>query len=540
MVLRSDDWNQESPSDFCQELKLFIKIIYVLTGSCAIDMDRSSLIAALKPVSQVAGYLSIIAWLFAQLPQVIKNYRDKSVEGLSLAFLGCWFMGDLLNFTSCLMSNALPFQTLLSGYYIIIDGVLAGQYYYYSRVYEKSKDHSRRLKRSQRMKDVRSPKTALRERLTTRQPRQSAAPNSDNVNITPSAVPIEHIPADIPAAAGGQMNVNPSSFGKLISSSFILGFSKANGLPIPTQSEPTRQSAFDQIISFFFHLLGNMDRQGVAKLLAWACTFLYLSSRIPQIITNHKLHSTRGISINLFMAAISGNLLYSISLCTSEGALVGGEVSNQFWTQELSYLAGSIGTVIFDLIVLFQWYSWDYGRQVNHGSRSGKLVTSPSPIAGKRAPIMIHKKMSSKVQNKIAMSIASSSTLDCKPIVILSPKHARKLSELTPLSPIDFLIEDLMGPRNKASVPIAADNLSSLKNQTTHKAMKKWAESATVIIGDDDDDIQFGSSADENAHINHFSRQKNHQTQHHGDSPLLSLHTNRGSYGSFAYHDHLE
>lgn len=38
------------------------------------------------------GYLSILSWLCAQLPQVITNYQNSSVDGLAPMFLANWFM----------------------------------------------------------------------------------------------------------------------------------------------------------------------------------------------------------------------------------------------------------------------------------------------------------------------------------------------------------------------------------------------------------------------------------------------------------------
>jgi hypothetical protein len=38
------------------------------------------------------GYLSILSWLCAQLPQIITNYQNSSIEGLSPLFLTNWFM----------------------------------------------------------------------------------------------------------------------------------------------------------------------------------------------------------------------------------------------------------------------------------------------------------------------------------------------------------------------------------------------------------------------------------------------------------------
>ena len=40
----------------------------------------------------ISGYLSILSWLCAQLPQIISNYQNGSVDGISPTFLTNWFM----------------------------------------------------------------------------------------------------------------------------------------------------------------------------------------------------------------------------------------------------------------------------------------------------------------------------------------------------------------------------------------------------------------------------------------------------------------
>ena len=40
-----------------------------------------------ETISTLLGYSSILAWLGAQLPQLVENWRNGSVEGLALPFL---------------------------------------------------------------------------------------------------------------------------------------------------------------------------------------------------------------------------------------------------------------------------------------------------------------------------------------------------------------------------------------------------------------------------------------------------------------------
>jgi uncharacterized protein with PQ loop repeat len=44
-------------------------------------------------VALTLGLLSVISWGVAEVPQIITNYRHKSTEGLSIAFLMTWIVG---------------------------------------------------------------------------------------------------------------------------------------------------------------------------------------------------------------------------------------------------------------------------------------------------------------------------------------------------------------------------------------------------------------------------------------------------------------
>ncbi|KAJ7430739.1 PQ loop repeat-domain-containing protein [Mycena galericulata] len=82
-------------------------------------------------LSDLLGYSSILCWLGAQFPQVLENIRRKSCEGLALPFLANWFLGDASNLLGCLLTHQLPFQTWLAAYFVSVDLLLVGQYWYY-------------------------------------------------------------------------------------------------------------------------------------------------------------------------------------------------------------------------------------------------------------------------------------------------------------------------------------------------------------------------------------------------------------------------
>ncbi|ODQ81026.1 hypothetical protein BABINDRAFT_160446 [Babjeviella inositovora NRRL Y-12698] len=84
-------------------------------------------------VSSAFGAISISIWMCATLPQLLQNYKAKSTKGISIHFLGLWFLGDALNFTGCLLTGQLLFQTLLAGFFVFSDSMLLLQRHYYLR-----------------------------------------------------------------------------------------------------------------------------------------------------------------------------------------------------------------------------------------------------------------------------------------------------------------------------------------------------------------------------------------------------------------------
>lgn len=60
--------------------------------------------------------MSIACWTIVFLPQIYENYCLRSGEGLSLALLVIWFLGDVLNLFGATMAGLLPTVALLAAY----------------------------------------------------------------------------------------------------------------------------------------------------------------------------------------------------------------------------------------------------------------------------------------------------------------------------------------------------------------------------------------------------------------------------------------
>lgn len=67
-----------------------------------------------KPFIESLGYCALVTESMLGLPQVIKNYKNRSVKGMSLSMVLMWLGGDTFK-TGYFISNAVPYQFWLCG-----------------------------------------------------------------------------------------------------------------------------------------------------------------------------------------------------------------------------------------------------------------------------------------------------------------------------------------------------------------------------------------------------------------------------------------
>lgn len=341
---------------------------------------------ALSTISKVSGILSLSVWLFAQLPQIIENHLNESVSGVSLLFLICWIGGDATNLIGCILTRALPFQTCLAAYYCFIDCILSLQYWYYTKVYPRHKTHHNLLQ---------SP-NFLRPSTSNKSTNHSTRRNRFDQDLSRSPMEISTSIMDVAQGNGhrghDQKRIHEGSFiHKILGATFIAGSlpKQAHSMPIPNpQSAAVEDSTFQSWIGFakcWLHKLVivilaiplhsfkfRYSPEDIGMISAWTCSTLYVSSRAPQIIKNFKLKSTRGITVYLFVFAMLGNIFYTISivldlyLLSLNKSYFGEDGDSKFkevFMDQLPFIVGSSGTVLFDSIIIFQcWlYSFNSG-----------------------------------------------------------------------------------------------------------------------------------------------------------------------------------
>ena len=242
------------------------------------------------------GYTSILFWLFAQFPQLIENTRNGNSDSLSLYFLANWLTGDFANLIGCIFTNQLPFQTYLALYFVWIDTSLFVQSLYY-----KLKGGSR---------------TRSRSRTATNSSEQD---NEQTPLLGMSFVFIGVL------------------FSSLASSAPVISSLSLASTSVDLLVEPPPPPV-------------NASYQ-LGRLFAWICTFLYLSSRLPQIYKNFERKSCQGLAMSMFGCALMGNVTYSTSILVKS-------VEPAYLYNALPYLLGSGGTVVFDIVIFTQYLAY--------------------------------------------------------------------------------------------------------------------------------------------------------------------------------------
>ncbi|MCJ1224327.1 hypothetical protein MMC12_000972 [Toensbergia leucococca] len=281
-------------------------------------------------LSTTLGIFSILSWLFAQLPQIFKNYTLQSTAGLSIYFLIVWCLGDTTNLIGALLTKQATWQVVVAGYYVCVDVVLVSQYNWYTHFRpwregrtpdERDEDNGRdgrepgniivgistssSTSNGSSMEDDRKDTQVISK--SSIQP-QEARVNAYRTRRIPSS-PEEKTTERSSARTINRRQQSPPSLTPSPKTLLLVSMLCAvlvNASPLQSSPEPDlRLSAAFNAAEF------------IGRIFSWTSTVLYLGSRLPQIYKNYSRHSTAGLSPALFIAAFFGNLFYSTSLLTN-------------------------------------------------------------------------------------------------------------------------------------------------------------------------------------------------------------------------------
>ncbi|KAF1960241.1 PQ-loop-domain-containing protein [Byssothecium circinans] len=257
-------------------------------------LAQSPPLTAHEALSGVFGSISLAAWIFLLVPQLIENYKQGSAEGISLAFLTVWFIGDITNLAGAIWAGLVPTVIALAVYFCFADLILISQCIYYN-----VKNARRARKVSTRSEDsVEQPLLGRRDSSNMGLPgshrrRSSALSRRRRASSLPSLTEEEN--------KSEWVKNTLSIVGVCVVGAAGWAIAWQTGVWAPT---PTADDAADGETP-----LG-------ASILGYASAVCYLGARIPQIVKNQKDRSCEGLSLLFFMLSLLGNATYGAGVST--------------------------------------------------------------------------------------------------------------------------------------------------------------------------------------------------------------------------------
>ena len=155
----------------------------------------------------------------------------------------------------------------------------------------------------------------------------------------------------------------------------IIAISSASSSASPTQ----RSSLYfeSEHAPSIYTTSGVSSTVTIGRIVSWLSTFLYLGSRLPQIVKNFLRRSTAGLSLSLFIAAFFGNLFYASSILANPCAWssyppngargwVGPEGNDRMdWISRATpFWLGAAGVLMMDAAVGVQFWMYGDGKGV--------------------------------------------------------------------------------------------------------------------------------------------------------------------------------
>ena len=101
----------------------YVKWIYNIFGDCVVT--------AQDKVAFVFGLLVTLTWIYAQLPQIILNFKNHSAEAVSLSYYIFVVSGDIANLVAVFLNDTMVTQKFAAIWGVLADGSVMLQYIYY-------------------------------------------------------------------------------------------------------------------------------------------------------------------------------------------------------------------------------------------------------------------------------------------------------------------------------------------------------------------------------------------------------------------------
>lgn len=307
-------------------------------------------------------------------PQIIENFQRGSANGLSLQFIIVWLLGDIFNILGAVLQGVLPTMLILAVYYTIADVVLLGQMFYYRGITWKDEVVPPTPKKRRRSgangngngmgngasNGQHGSSTAVvdeRTHLLGDRDRRGSNWSDRLSHLNPVNPVIEEASLPPPSSTLHTVAWNTTCVVMVIAAG-VLGWWLSRSYADETPDSGNGSDGGDDGDDIHFDLGG--------QIFGWLCAVFYLGSRLPQLLLNFRRKSTEGVSMLFFLFACLGNLTYVLSIfafdpkcsdpethCKPGDA---GRIYGQYILVNLSWLAGSLGTLLLDMGIFIQFF----------------------------------------------------------------------------------------------------------------------------------------------------------------------------------------
>lgn len=254
-------------------------------------------------LSWIFGNISTFLWLFVFLPSLYKNYKLQSSTAISFSLIFLWLIGDIFSVLSAESKDLENIIIYIGIFHIIFDIIFMIQILYY------------------------------RKKLNI------FRVNSTNPFETDSLLEQQMVEEDQIRF----IKLSKTEMASIIFFTLVLILFKIILLYLPHNSNNS-------------HL--------VADIIAWFSTFIFMVSRIPQLLLNYRRKSVVGLSLISFIIIIFANWFFVASILIKL-VDIQKEKYIYFIINNLQWIIGGLITTLSDILILIQFIVYKQMKNEN-------------------------------------------------------------------------------------------------------------------------------------------------------------------------------
>ncbi|GME78889.1 unnamed protein product [Ambrosiozyma monospora] len=304
-------------------------------------------------LSSIAGSTSLACWFVLILPQQIEQWRLKSVDGISPTFMLIWASGDLANLVGSLSAGLLPEVILTALWFFLSDGFVLFFYIYIGYIYPKrhALHHGKGGKKHHQHQQHQQQQQQQQQQQIGQEQVQESDEQTPLISETSAA--LQHTRSRSSRKSRSRKNsstldsfaLKPSHHSILLRYVLPIVFILMCGL-IGSFCSPNGQQHDDDGDE-----PGNSpDKfETFPQICGYISAVLYLTARLPQIYRNYTKKSCKGLSLLFFMLSTLGNVTYGLQILLYRSDW-------DYVMLNLSWLMGSLGTIVEDFVIFYQFY----------------------------------------------------------------------------------------------------------------------------------------------------------------------------------------